>query len=141
MSVNVRRPALSTPSTPASTLASALVLASTLEHRGQDQEQDLGCPPSPTAIDLPSSLVIPPAPLFFPPFRLSAFAYLRPGRPSFCQGPHKTSNFDFRGARPLLQIYKYLYACIKFRGRLPFSAVCESSATKPLVCDVFFKPT
>ena len=72
---------------------------------------------------------------------LSAFAYLRPGRPSFCQGPHKTSNFDFRGARPLLQIYKYLYACIKFRGRLPFSAVCESSATKPLVCDVFFKPT
>jgi hypothetical protein len=78
---------------------------------------------------VPSSLGIPGAPF------LSAFAYLRPGKPSFCQGPHKTSNFDFRGAKPLLQIY----ACIKFRGRLPFWAVCESSATKPLVCDVFLQ--
>lgn len=57
--------------TPASTLASALVLASTLDPRPSSiedkiEEQDLGCPPSRTAIDLPSSLGIPPAPLFFP---------------------------------------------------------------------------
>jgi hypothetical protein len=50
---------------------------STLEDRGQDRGQDLGCSPSRTAIDVPPSLWDPRHPFSF---RLSIFAYLRPGR-------------------------------------------------------------
>lgn len=47
------------------------------------------------------------------------------------KGCIKQSNFDFRG-RCCSNLLLQIFACIKFRGRLPFWAVCESSASKPL---------
>jgi hypothetical protein len=74
-SVNVRRPPACCPFgpplpcfDPPSLRPSSSLRPSRIEDK--IEEQDLGCPPSRTAIDVPSRFGIPPAPLFFPPLRI-----------------------------------------------------------------------